>query len=65
MREGLLEGKTRREVRAVLGPPDSGSKIEWSWYIGPVNGFMGPADDGWVSLVFDERTGRATDLTAP
>ena len=58
-----LRGKTKREVRALLGPPSDrrgahGGK--WSYGLGMVNDYLGPGDGARLAVHFrDGRVHRA------
>ena len=63
---GLLDGRSRDEVRRLLGPPYPEGMDPWSWLVGWVNDGLGPGDGQELTVHFDGdgRVTRAT-LTYP
>jgi hypothetical protein len=53
-----LDGRTRADVRRLLGRPHRSSPSTWTWSIGWVNDFLGPGDAEALSVRFGGR-GRA------
>lgn len=63
----LLDGLSRREVRAKLGRPDHAGRERWTWVAGEVNDGLGPGDGQELSVRFDDddRVVRAALLYPP
>lgn len=63
---GLLDGRSRQEVRSILGRPDRAGPKRWVWNAGWVNDGIGPGDGQELIIRFDdERVSRSTLLYPP
>ncbi len=56
----VLIGKSKDEVRALLGSPHLAVRTEWEWPVGMIGDFFGPGDSGSLYVQFDPRTERVT-----
>lgn len=54
----VLIGRTKDEVRALLGSPHQAVRTEWRWSVGMIGDFLGPGDGGSLYVQFDPRTQR-------
>ncbi|MBJ7519840.1 MAG: hypothetical protein JHC84_09120 [Solirubrobacteraceae bacterium] len=45
-------GKSKDEIRALLGSPDQATRNEWSWSVGTINDGIGVGDGGAFFLYF-------------
>lgn len=54
---GVLNGRTKAEVRTLIGRPETGRHV-WRWSVGWVNDALGPGDGQELVVAFDQR-GRA------
>jgi len=61
-----LLGKSRPELRQILGPPDRVRRGNhaWEWDVGFTNDYIGPGDAGTLLVRFNRRTGRSSKATA-
>ncbi len=62
-------GERRGAVRTELGTPNLPSEevmagSQWHYYVGEVNGFMGPGDAGYLFVRFGS-DGRANLISSP
>lgn len=51
---GVLDDKTRTEVRELIGRPYGGRRV-WRWSVGWVNDALGPGDGQELVVAFDRR----------
>ncbi|MBJ7331246.1 MAG: hypothetical protein JHC95_15240 [Solirubrobacteraceae bacterium] len=65
VQEDVLVGRTKDEIRALLGSPHTAVRTEWRWDVGVVNDVMGPGDQAWLILTFDPRTERVSGADVP
>lgn len=56
--QDVLIGKSKDEIRALLGSPDRAVRTEWEWYVGMIGDFFGPGDGGSLYVEFDPETER-------
>lgn len=56
--QGVLVGKSKDEIRALLGSPRRAVRTEWEWHVGMLGDFFGPGDEGALYVRFDPRTER-------
>ena len=59
-----LVGKTKPELRRLLGPPPDRSRREWGYGLGYLDSSMGPGRLADLGVYFDRR-GRVRGVTAP
>lgn len=50
--QNALVGRSKDEIRRVLGSPDQATRREWAWYVGTVNDTLGPGDEGLLYVRF-------------
>ena len=66
MESRALLGKSRPELRQLLGPPARVRRGNhaWEWDVGFTNDYIGPGDAGTLFVRFNRRTGRSSKAAA-
>ncbi len=57
--QGVLIGKSKEDIRALLGRPHQAARTHWRWNVGMIGDFLGPGDGGSLYVHFDLATERA------